>query len=97
MHDSPTSRDKRDKNVTFVEISYSKINGGCKWGKIKILAAQSSRYGKYLDFCADKKIILGKMRAPLFFSLVEYIMYYSHHHPIGSFTVGIFGPFFGHF
>ena len=56
MHDSPTSRDKRDKKL----LLHSKINGGGKWGKIKNRAAQGPIYGKYLGRCADRIFYFGQ-------------------------------------
>ena len=57
--------------MTKTLLLHSKINGGCKWEKIKNLVAQSPRYGKYLGLCADRIFIFGIMRAPLIFSYLE--------------------------
>ena len=58
-------------NMTKTLLLHSKINGGCKWGKIKNRAAQGPRYGRYLGRCTNRIFILGKMRSPLIFSYLE--------------------------
>ena len=49
-------------------LLHSKINGSCKWEKIKNRAVQGPRYGRYLGRCTDRIFILGKI---LNFSYLE--------------------------